>query len=284
MAVGAEVTTRRWTSRLLNVGDAVLHYYDGGAPAGSHVPGSAGEAHAVVILHGLAGSGREFLATAEALPEYRVVLPDLRGHGQSTRKPSDVSREAFVADTVKLVESLDAGPVAVVGQSMGAHTAMLVAAARPDLVQRLVLLECDAGGTGPEQGAAELAAYFSSWPVPFADRKAAAEYLGSGPLQQAWVEDLETRDDGLWPRFDAGVMGAVMAHVDAMPRWAEWESIGCPVLVVYGEQGMFSERQRAEFVRRGRNVVRVDLPGASHDAHLDAAEEWTACLRGFLNS
>src|SRR5699024_4134871 len=95
----------------------------------------------VVLLHGLAGSGREFVATAEALPEFRVILVDLRGHGESTRRPRDLGRAAYVADVVGVIESVVGGPVALVGQSMGGHTAMLVAAVRPDLVGRLVLLE-----------------------------------------------------------------------------------------------------------------------------------------------
>lgn len=261
----------------MDVGDATVHYADGEALAGGRRP-------AVVILHGLAGSGREFLATAEALPEYRVVLPDARGHGRSTRRPADLTRAAFVADVVKLIASLDAGPVFLVGQSMGAHTAMLVAAARPDLVARLVLLECDAGGAGAAQGGEDLAAYFRSWPVPFPDEEAAVGYLGSGALQREWIDDLECRDNGLWPRFDADIMDAVLVHVDTVPRWLEWESVECPVLVVYGGNGMFSREQQAEFVRRGRNVIRVDLEGASHDAHLDATHGWAACLLGFLNA
>ena len=48
----------------------------------------------VVALHGLAGAGDEFIATAAAVGgAYRFVLPDLRGHGHSTRRPADVSRE-----------------------------------------------------------------------------------------------------------------------------------------------------------------------------------------------
>ena len=61
---------------------------------------------AVVILHGLAGSAREFFPTAEALPEFRTVLVDLRGHGASTRCPGDLSREAFVADVVRVIETV----------------------------------------------------------------------------------------------------------------------------------------------------------------------------------
>ena len=99
---------------------------------------------AVVILHGLAGSSREFLPTAQALAGRRVVLIDQRGHGSSTRVPVDTSRQAFVDDVVQVIEAEGLGVVDLVGQSMGAHTAMLAAALIPYLVRRLVLLECDA--------------------------------------------------------------------------------------------------------------------------------------------
>lgn len=67
-----------------------------------------------------------------------------------------------------------------------------------------------------------------------------------------------------------------------IPRWAEWESVSAPTLVVYGEKGMFSEDEKSGFVERGRDVRRVDLSGASHDGHLDAFDEWVAVLRSFL--
>jgi pimeloyl-ACP methyl ester carboxylesterase len=119
----------------------------------------------VVILHGLAGSASEFIPTAEALDEYRVILIDQRGHGHSTRAPLDTSRTAFVADVVRVIETEALGPVSLVGQSMGAHTAMLTAASRPDLVERLMLLE-GGEGTGNLAENATMGDYFQSWPVP----------------------------------------------------------------------------------------------------------------------
>ena len=107
-----------------------------------------GEAPAVVILHGLAGSSREFVPTARSLSGRKVILIDLRGHGSSTRAPADTSREAFVSDVVRVIDNEQAAPVDLVGQSMGAHTAMLLAASRPDLVRRLVLLEGNEIGFG----------------------------------------------------------------------------------------------------------------------------------------
>ena len=144
------------TMRVIRAEDGVEISYvvmDGGEPA-------------TVILHGLAGSGQEFLPTARALPGRKVVLVDQRGHGMSTRLPDDLSRQAFVNDVVSVIEGEASQPVHLVGHSMGAHTAMLAAAARPDLVRTLVLLEC-AEGSGSEQEHAALGEYFRSWPVPF---------------------------------------------------------------------------------------------------------------------
>jgi pimeloyl-ACP methyl ester carboxylesterase len=237
---------------------------------------------AVVVLHGLTGSSREHIPTAHALAGRKVVLVDQRGHGASTRVPRDVSREAYVRDVVQVIEHHGGAPVDLVGQSMGAHTAMLTAASRPDLVRRLVLLECDEG-SGTPPGHASLGDYLRSWPTPFPSRGAAAAFLGHGPLAQAWVADLEQRADGLYPRFDADVMQAAIAAV-AVPRWAEWESVRGPTLLVYADGGMFTEEQKSAFAARGRHVTRIDLPNASHDAHLDASDAWVGALSDFLES
>lgn len=205
---------------------------------------------------------------------------DLRGHGGSTRRPGDVSREAYVADVVHVIEETAGGPTILVGQSMGAHTAMLAAAARPDLVTKLVLLEADAGG-GESADHTSLGDYFNSWPLPFPSREAARRFLGGAAVAEAWVADLEARPDGFWPRFHPDIMHDANTAM-AAPRWAEWERVAAPTLVVYGRNGMFSGDARDEFVRRGRDVTRVDLPGGSHDAHLDAFGDWAAAVRGFL--
>ena len=241
----------------------------------------AGKEPSVVVLHGLAGSSREFVPTAAALAGRMVILVDQRGHGRSTTHPSDTSRDAFVSDVVSVITTETSEPAIVVGQSMGAHTAMLVAAARPDLVRQLVMLEGNQGG-GSADAPAALGDFFRSWKVPFASRDEAAAALGDGPLERAWIEDLEERANGLHPRFDADVMQATIEAVTE-PRWTEWERIAVPVLVIYADGGMFSEDQKSEFIRRGRDVRRVDLINATHDAHLDAFEQWVDTLRAFID-
>lgn len=235
----------------------------------------------VVFLHGLAGSSRELLAMARSLAPRRVVLLDQRGHGNSSQTPADLSRSAFVNDAISVIDSLATGPIDLVGHSMGGHTAMLTAAARPDLVRRLVLLEVDAKGT-PAGSHGELHQWLSGWRLPFADRADAVRQLGGTPLAHSLADDLEARSDGLYPRFDTTVMLEAHRHLSE-DRWAEWRSVSAPTLVMYGEHGMFDESSRTAFASQGQHVTRIDVPGASHDLHLDSLEAVVSAVKEFLS-
>jgi pimeloyl-ACP methyl ester carboxylesterase len=238
---------------------------------------SYGDGPVVVALHGLAGTGDEFIATAaEVGGSYRFILPDLRGHGDSTRRPADVTRVAFVGDVAALIRRVSPDrPVTLVGQSMGGHTAILVAASFPDLVARLIVLEATvAVGADP----ARIGDYFRSWPIPFASVAEAREFLGQDALAKSWIEHLQPLDDGgLVPAFDADVMQDVMEGLSD-PRWEEWKSVTAPTTVVFAAKSMFSAGEQADMVAARPGTRRVLLPVGSHDAHLDATAEWAAEL------
>lgn len=243
-----------------------------------------GDGPPVLLLHGLAGSSRELLPTADALVDsFHVLLVDQRGHGHSTRRPADLSRDAFVGDVVAVIERLLPGQlVSLVGQSMGAHTALLTAAARPDLIDRLVMLEGHVDGRSRPDEARQLGEYFQSWPTPFTDTATARSFLGATPLADAWINDLETVPAGLRPRFDPDVMQAVIAAVHE-PRWTEWENLATPTLAIFAEHGMFTDEQKAELIRRRPSTLRADIPGTGHDAHLEAFDTWIKIIRCYLN-
>ncbi|MDN5894604.1 MAG: alpha/beta hydrolase, partial [Nocardioides sp.] len=121
------------------------------------------DAPVVVLLHGLAGHAREWSRTIDALDgEHKVVAVEQRGHGGSTRRPDDVSRQAHVDDVAAVLNDLHTDDVVLVGQSMGAHTAMLVAAHYPRLVDRLVMVEGGLGGEGPA-GVAAVHEWLRDW-------------------------------------------------------------------------------------------------------------------------
>jgi pimeloyl-ACP methyl ester carboxylesterase len=238
----------------------------------------------VVLLHGLAGSAREMWGTAAALlPQHRVIAVDQRGHGHSTRRPGDLSRRAYADDVAAVVDRLAGGrPVTLVGQSMGGHTAMLTAAWHPGLVRRLVMLEAGVGGDDGGNYPARLGAWFAAWPVPFADVPAAKSFLGPSAITEAWTDDLEQHADGLRPRFEAEVMEAAIAPVAAEARWAEWESVTAPTLLVLGSEGKIEESEVKRMLETRPEVEHTVVADAGHDAHLERPEQWTRILRAFL--
>ncbi|MEV0096272.1 alpha/beta hydrolase [Streptomyces sp. NPDC050738] len=236
-----------------------------------------GPGQPLVLLHGLAGSAGEWDGIAGRLSSrYRVVAVDLRGHGDSERRPGDVSRAAHVADVLAVLDALELEPAVLVGQSLGGHTAMLTAAAHPGRVRGLVLVEAGAGGPSPDVGA-EVGGWLDSWPTPFATRESAARFLGGGPVGEGWAAGLEERDGGWWPRFDTDIMVGSLAELGRRAFWDEWERVTSPVLVVLAQSGFIPPAEVDEMFLRRPATVGVSVPGAGHDLHLEQPD--TLCAR-----
>jgi pimeloyl-ACP methyl ester carboxylesterase len=248
-----------------------------------------GNGSPVMLLHGLAGHATEWAQTAAWLTaRHRVLAPDLRGHGRSERRPSDVSRSAAVDDIAAWIEHFSTRPVALVGQSLGGHTAFLVAACRPDLVDKLVVAEAE---PGPYSGSRDLAGngevvegvrqWLASWPVPFASREAAVAFFGRNEnWAHAWADGLEMRADGLHPSFEVDVM-TEMLRAAGGSYWDEWRRITCPVLLVVAndrENPAFAHRM----LREQSRAALVEIPQAGHDLHLDNPNAWREALEAFL--
>lgn len=238
--------------------------------------------HTVVLLHGLAGTAQEWSATMRALSgTHRVVALEQRGHGHSTRVPQDVTRAAYVGDVVALIERLGGAPVTLVGQSMGGHTAMLVAAEHPALVRQLVMVEAGVGGGG-DAALAPVEQWLRSWPAPFADRDSFEEFFGGTPVAaEAWADGLQFDAGGLVPCWDADVLVEALRAVLVLPRWRAWEAVTAPTQLVLAEHSDIPLEQVERMCRRAQ-VERSAIAGAGHDLHLDRPDEWLRTLRGLV--
>jgi len=252
--------------------DAEIWYHD-----------TAGDLPVVVLLHGLAGYALEWGATIAALrSDHRVISVEQRGHGSSTRRPADVSRAAYVADVVAVLDDLGVAQAPVVGQSMGGHTAMLLAAGNPDRVTRLVMVEAGLGGGDPGD-IDGLAAWLRGWPAPFADRDAFLTFFGgSRSVAEGWADGLEQRADGLWPQWDAEVLVRAISKVADREYLDEWSAVHTPTLLVRGEHGSVPERQVESMSALRPATELAVVAGAGHDLHLEAPEALTPLLRRFL--
>ncbi|WP_329341671.1 alpha/beta hydrolase [Streptomyces sp. NBC_00663] len=113
--------------------------------------GSDADAPALLLVHGWGGDGREWSAHADALADrFRVIVPDLRGHGRSEVPDQGNTPLEMAYDLAALVEVLGCGPVVAVGHSMGGQVVNLLAVRRPELVRSVVALDPAHGAHGTE--------------------------------------------------------------------------------------------------------------------------------------
>ena len=111
--------------------------------------GSGNEA--LLLIHGMAGSSETWRAVIPQLSrKYRVIAPDLLGHGRSDKPSGDYSLGAFAVWLRDLLDEVGVSRATVVGQSLGGGVAMQFVYQHPDYCQRLILIS--SGGLGPDVG------------------------------------------------------------------------------------------------------------------------------------
>ncbi|GGZ22569.1 alpha/beta fold hydrolase [Streptomyces poonensis] len=241
-------------------------------------PGQQAEPRPLLLLHGLAGHMGEWDDVTPLLlaDGHRVVTYDARGHGASTRRPADMTRAAAVRDALTVIGELGLAPVILVGQSLGGHTALLTAAAHPDAVEALILIEAGPGGPNPELPA-EIAGWLDSWPASFASPSAAADFFG----HEAWSRNLEEHADGWHVRADRATTLAAVAELATHSYWDHWDEITCPALLVRGSKGTVPEAEAAEMRDRRPSVHVTTIDEAGHDVHLDRPQALHAAMHAF---
>jgi pimeloyl-ACP methyl ester carboxylesterase len=130
-------------SKLLAPGDGWVSRYPASESTVALAYEASGERGKPVLLlvHGGTASRRAWdLVTPMLRTSCRIVAVDLRGHGQSPAPDHGYSALQLSADINRLVDELDLGQVTVVGHSLGGMAAIFLAAHRPDVVNKLVLL------------------------------------------------------------------------------------------------------------------------------------------------
>ena len=141
----------------------------------------------LVVLHGMRDVALSLMPVAHALAqEYRVCLPDLRGHGGSDQ-PGSYAMPEFIVDLHRVITQLLDSPPAILGHSLGGQIATRFAALFPDQVRAAVIVE----GLGPPgrlhladpavalkmEGARILETYHKAVPRPLPGVEFAAERL-----------------------------------------------------------------------------------------------------------
>ena len=108
----------------------------------------------VVLIHGYTDSARDWVPMLPYLPKrYRLILVDIRGHGQSSKPPCCYSRYDFAYDIKLLLDKLHVRKADIVGHSLGSIIAQTFAETWPQRTQRVVLISSTGGrpACGPKK-------------------------------------------------------------------------------------------------------------------------------------
>lgn len=152
----------------------------------------------VLILHGFTGSGAGLADLfKDLIPDYQLIIPDLRGHGRSTNSTHVFTHSQATADIFSLLEYLNIDKFSAVGFSAGGNILLKMAAQQPDRVHAMTVLS--ATPYFPDQGREFMRKYAE-------DEKTADDWtamrkihlLGDDQIKMLWQQAkafCDSRDD-----------------------------------------------------------------------------------------
>lgn len=279
--------TRSFTSRGLEL---VVHEW--GNPAGPPL----------LLIHGFLDHGRSFHALGEGLEaSYRLIAPDLRGHGLSGRVGQGGTYwfPDYLLDLDALFTEMNLDSVHVAGHSMGASVGIYLAGSHPERVASLILLD----GMAPPEGDAEKGPRaLRKWveavrrlehasPTGSADLDGIARRLGrmspradADLLRRLAPDACYLADDGLYYFHHDPIHRAPMAvPFDGARLDVFLRAVACPTLVVWAEHTPFKPAEADARVALLRDARVVTVPGAGHNLHHEQPQATAEVISAFLN-
>lgn len=258
-----------------------------------------GQGDAILLLHGMAGSSQTWRSVIRPLSrKYRVIAPDLLGHGSSAKPRSDYSLGAFAVLLRDLLDELGVARATIVGHSLGGGVAMQFVYQHPDYCERLVLI--GSGGLGPDvgwtlrllsaPGAELIMPIIAPQPVLTAGEKVRSwfakmgiESPRGGEIWNAYssFSDAETRQAFLRTlRSVVDYRGQAVSALNRLNVRADM-----PIMAIWGEQDAIIPVQHAYAALEARPDARVEvMPGVGHFPQVERPTEVVDLIDDFITS
>lgn len=256
-------------------------------PPRLHLASWDGDGPPVLLVHGMGAHTHWWDEVAPALAsETRPVALDLRGHGNSDwRDDGAYAMESFVADIEEARHALGWERFALVGHSLGARVALEYAAAHPDRLASLCvidfLVEGWEGGRGFERAKAHAQPHYPDRDSVVARFRLQppGTSLDAEALRRLGERSIKKTDQGWTWKFDWRCFG-----IGVGPVWPTLERVRARSLVVRGGETKLMDQAAAERVAAALPQGRVvSVPGAHHHVPLDAPGPLAEALLSFLD-
>ncbi|RKP53273.1 alpha/beta fold hydrolase [Pararobbsia silviterrae] len=252
--------------------DVRLHYF------------TCGIGRPVMLIHGFTNAGMTWMQQIPALTfaGYRVIVPDLRGHGLSDPATAVATVEDLARDLIALLDDLELDRSAICGLSLGGMVAMQLALDYPDRVDKLIVANSQASFAMPE-----LESVVDGWIKLFAQPEGPLkrfEATWPAMLNGAFRESAAGRAAfESWSLLAKRTSGASLSHIargmryfDVSERLAE---IRQPTLVVAGDEDRLFPVQNVRSISESIPNAEFELiQGAAHISSLDSPDAFNRLL------
>ncbi|MCC8931270.1 alpha/beta fold hydrolase [Rhizobium sp. 'Codium 1'] len=250
-------------------------------PSGRHlaVVDTKGDGATALLLHGYTDTSRSYQAIARYLGGFRLVIPDLPGHGDSA-EDSQADLSTIVEDLAAVADHLDCAPSLVIGHSFGSLVALEIARQKTWSDLKIVTL---AGSPCPN-----LTGLQALDPIRrFGDAVEAAD-----PFLTHWYSGPVALD----PQF----LALVKADAVRMPvrTWHHYldllekldlrsklEEIEAPLLSIAGDRDQLFGARHVDALGQGlRRGHDIRLPGVGHNPHWEAPQQVATIITDWLDA
>jgi 3-oxoadipate enol-lactonase len=234
----------------------------------------------VLFLHGATLDHHAWDPQAAALQEhFHIVVPDLRGHGDSTGR---FDFEAAVEDILVLLDHLAVDKVVLVGLSLGANIAQAVLRRAPARVLALVVADatCNTATRHPFAATAGVTALrMQALQSPAAFARQAAQATATDPQVQQYVLDVNAH------RSSDETVDILTSLLTTALQPDPGYRLPVPTLLVHGDHDRIGDIATSlrTWAQRDPNARYAVIPHAGHASNLDNPDAFTAILEAFLN-
>jgi pimeloyl-ACP methyl ester carboxylesterase len=238
-----------------------------------------------VLLHGFPFDGRMWQGTAPALAAagYRVVVPDLRGHGKSPVAPS-ARMEEMARDVAALLDTLGIAKAVIVGFSMGGYVALQMMVRESEKVRVAVLVDTRAEADTPQgkAGRAALAAKVKEAGMqPVVDAMLPNLLHEATPQRRPEVGKLLQKL--MLEQPPAGAIAALQGMAERPDMKGKLRFHQLPALVMVGEADKVTPMEAASSLAQALSYSQYEVvPGAGHALPLEQPEAFHRILLGWL--
>jgi pimeloyl-ACP methyl ester carboxylesterase len=242
----------------------------------------------LVLLHGFPLSRKMWSAQLSVVGSmYRVIAPDLRGHGTSAAPDGVSTMDAMAGDVVALLDALQiTQPVVVGGLSMGGYVALALWARCPERIRALMLMDTRAAADTPEaaRGREELARAVEATSSTRAVVDAMLPKLFSEETRTHRAE-LVAPMRSIMERNSARAIVAALRGLSQRPdRTALLSSINVPTLVLVGDHDALTPPDEARKMAAAiPNAELVVIPEAGHLAPYENPKAANDAILRFLD-